>query len=755
MSDDSNIFNVCKALLENQDLIQWNKIVDDVNKVFVIVFLTLLFVFLLVSFARVVWILCQKVCKWQNYSLRNHIFLPLAFTCFFGGTIVYYFGYDYGGTSQNALTLLLRSGLSSLEMFLSKSNLIGIAGNCKNSPGYMFAFAAVHTLAVGLSASFAVACLWKRLKDGARFVLWKIRKSETTYVFWGLNERNFMLARDVYDKRQGNERIVMIDFPEEREENNKSQGFSGLIGLFSFRRRAVRELKGIKYVLYRSSCRPSEVLDGKGMDFFDELGLMSLKMILKKSKNRKHFVFTNNESSNLGDVISMLRVEEFNNQETSIYCAARQTRFTTQLVEQNKGKLIIVDDSRKAVQTLKKREVEQSSPIEYVTIDEEHAAVTSVFTAMVIGFGTTGQDALRFLYEFSALPDEQGNKQKVRIDVIDAKMDSLEGDFRQEVPTINSIKVSGNLKENYGKMDDGVMRQEIFLRKMDVGSDKFYELLSELTDSLNYVVVATGDDDLNLSIASYIIDFMVQNRNTDQDRFKVFVRLYMENNRIKFESAQKVFGKMCDDYKNHGRDKEKLHFFSAPFVFFGSPQSLYTKSNIVENNLEEDAKKFFEEYNRLIGDKTTWDERRETANDAYNYRALCRKESQDEANSMHRYTKELLLGIGGHYGEVAYYDKWSEVLAESTNDNAEQRQWKKRLIQASICEHLRWNAAHLMLGYIPMSSDKCNVWASSADEQCKEHVHLRHWNKLNVDTQGFDYGVVKTTISLKNKYNQK
>ena len=126
-----------------------------------------------------------------------------------------------------------------------------------------------------------------------------------------------------------------------------------------------------------------------------------------KSKIRRHFIFTDNESSNLTAAINLLKYDELTDN-TIIYCAVRKTKFTTQLAEHYKGRLVIVDDSRIAVTALKKREVEHSSPIDYVTIDEDNAAVTSVFTAMVIGFGTTGQDALRFLYEFSALPDENG-----------------------------------------------------------------------------------------------------------------------------------------------------------------------------------------------------------------------------------------------------------------------------------------------------------------------------------------------------------
>lgn len=714
------------------------------------VFVVILLVCFLFCFTKASWHFAQLVFiyRWKSHSQRNSSFLWTVLSCLTAGVLIYYYGYDYAGTYKNGLTLLLRSILSSFEMFLSKSNLIGIAENCKNSHWYMLAFACVHTVAVVLSAIFAVACFGRRIMYWVKSKIWGyVLTNQTTYVFWGLNERSYMLARDLYKNRMSRERIIFVDFPDEKDESNKSQGFSGLIGLLSFKLKVIRQLKDINYILYRSFGRPSELSD-KVNDIFDELDLMPLRRILRNSQNRKYFIFTDNESSNLRAAINLLKYDEFTDN-TIIYCAVRKTRFTTQLLEHYKGKLVIVDDSRIAVTALKKREVEYSTPIDYVTIDKNNAAVTSVFTAMVIGFGTTGQDALRFLYEFSALPDENGNKQKVRIDVIDTKMDTIEGDFRQEVPAIDYIKVNDRPLE-YDKMHNDIIRREVVLRKMDVGSDKFYKLLSDLVDSLNYVVISTGDDDRNLSIASYILEFMVRNRKIDQDRFRVFVRLYNENNRIKYESAKEVFAKMCDDYNNHGLNKNNPQFFKTPFVFFGNPKSLYTKSIIVGNSLEEDAKIFQEEYRKAVNDDTTWEQRREEANDAYSFRALYRKEGQDKANSMHRYTKERLLGIYGNNKEVVCYDEWKDVLKATDSDNIEQKQWKHRLIQASICEHLRWNAAHLMMGYVPMSNEKAKYFDPSADEQRKEHRYLQHWNELNIETQGYDYGVVKTTIILKN-----
>ena len=67
-----------------------------------------------------------RIGKKDSPSLKS-ILPESAFLVFFSGVAIYYLGYAYGGTSDNFVTLGLRSVLSSFEMFLSKSNLIGVA----------------------------------------------------------------------------------------------------------------------------------------------------------------------------------------------------------------------------------------------------------------------------------------------------------------------------------------------------------------------------------------------------------------------------------------------------------------------------------------------------------------------------------------------------------------------------------------------------------------------------------------------------
>ena len=83
--------------------------------------------------------------------------------------------------------------------------------------------------------------------------------------------------------------------------------------------------------------------------------------------------------------------------------------------------------------------------------------------------------------------------------------------------------------------------------------------------------------------------------------------------------------------------------------------------------------------------------------------------------------------------------------------SSDEKQWKTRLLNASICEHLRWYASHLMMGYLPMSAEEEKKAPKSCDERTKHHLCLTDWDELtkkDSDYQLYDYIVVKATINM-------
>lgn len=659
----------------------------------------------------------------RRISRENKAFTHSAVGVFVCGVVIYFIGYDYEGTGENMVTLFLRSVLSSFEMFLSKSNLIGIADNCKKNEVYMFFFAIIHTAALTISTLFAVLCFRKRIQYWWRGFKWRfIGSSAVTNVFWGFNERSFVLAHDIANKSTTKERFIFVDFPLHEESPSKGQSFSGILGLFSYKINALRQMSGLRNcIMMRSSLRPSSV-QNINTDFFDAMNIYRLKQILDKSKEIRFFILTDDEDANLKAALNMLNHNVCGNKEFKIYCSARKTKLN-RLIEETKDKhLKFIDDSRTSITQLKMDHDKGRHPIDYVDIDKERGIVTSEFKALIVGFGTTGQDALRFLYEFSAFTGIDQKKSPVQLHVVDCNMDQLKGGFYQEVPGMSMLE---------GK--------EIFLHNLNFNSMEFNQFLDANINDLNYVIIATGNDEQNIEFASAIMERVFSQRKEKAHHLKVFVRMYSEANRIKFNSAINVYAQFCEN-ENY-----------LPLEFFGDTKTLYTRDVIIDNRYEQQAKEFYKAYCKATSSSESWEERAEEEKDKlggiYGMRSLRRKEGQDKANCQHCYTKQQLLNLENR-NEPLELPEWTETESILDHEGATENHWLVCLYNVAICEHLRWNASHLMMGYVPMTADVKKQIDGTCDERTKQHTYIVDWNQLPCGTQGYDYCVVKTTVQI-------
>lgn len=722
---NSQIFNVLKDipiyLISRND-----KLVDCIQFDFSsLVVFCLIVISCLIVFIITIWNIIKLFSKGSKdkISRRNSVFTTSAVLVFLGGIILYFVGYDYDGTDKNTFTLVLRSVLSSFEMFLSKSNLIGIANNCKDSELYMFCFAIIHALALTISTLFAVLCFGKRILYWYSGFKWRFINSEgITNVFWGLNERSFVLAHDITKSSDKKERFIFVDFPLQEESPSKGQSFSVILGLFSYKINALRKISGLRNcIMMRSSLRPSSVQD-TNVDFFDAMNIYRLKQILDKSTRVRFFLLTTDEDANLKAAINMLNKNVCANAKLTIYCSSRKNMLNRLIEERWENKLKLIDDSRVAVTQLKMEPDKMHHPIDFVDIDKGQGCVTSKFKAMIVGFGSTGQDALRFLYEYSAFADKDGNKSPVEIHIIDNNLSAVKGKFWQEVPGM-----------------DMLVDKEVFFHDISAGSVEFDKFLNANIERMNYIVVAAGSDETNMDIASMIMDKALLYRKKKMSHFKVFVRMYSDNSIVKFDAAVKVYKEFCSGNEY------------APLEYFGNTKELYSYNIIVKNHYEEEAVKFYNSYCKAVGSKTTWDERREKEvmklGKIYGKRSLRRKEGQDKANCQHCYTKMKLLNITERQVSLSL-PNWKKDKSIIDIDKEGITPWLISLYNVSICEHLRWNASHIMLGYVPMTDEVQKLISGTCDEVTKQHSCIVDWNKLDCETQGYDYEVVKTTVLM-------
>ena len=141
-----------------------------------------------------------------------------ALVIWIAGLVLYMYGFNEGGSENNSLVLFLRASLSSMEMFVSHSDLIEVNGSLHHKAAYMVPFAIVHFCAVLVSAVFIIRLLGLRFVSWVKLVSWRIFrpiiKDKPCFVFFGINGNGILLAKSIKRLFKRNCRIIFINMPD-------------------------------------------------------------------------------------------------------------------------------------------------------------------------------------------------------------------------------------------------------------------------------------------------------------------------------------------------------------------------------------------------------------------------------------------------------------------------------------------------------------------------------------------------------------
>ena len=642
----------------------------------------------LLAFVFLISIFIPKV----KITLFRHLKIQ-AFVIWVCGVVLYMVGFNEHGSAASNIALLLRSCLSSMEMFVSHSDLIEVKEELHSNPTYMAVFALTHFCAVAISAIFILRLFGFRLLSwvklvGAYMCSW-LQKDCNYYVMFGVNSNTVALAKSI-SKNKSNEHhyIIFINMPQKGHSHASTRfSFSHFFhsdsnGIDKYLE-DIEEMGALLFISSRSFENP--ILDNKADDVFKVFKVldfswavrMPLQYLLRNSatgkyRNRnkskvEYFFLSDEEKENLQAVTVLQTIQkkdiDYKYSSFYCYCHARKSQNNTSML--NDGKLAfmvhIIDTSNLAVHNLKREK--DYHPINFVEKDTNKGTVRSAFTGMVIGFGETGRDAFRFLYEFSSFTkDNQGNPSAKKIHIIDKDIDELKAEFLTEAPALR----------NKSEID--------WWNAQSTHSAAFWDKLKSIIQDLNYIVISIKDDEEAVGIATSIFEYAYRYRD-NFNRFKIFVRLR---------------NSMREDFlRNH---KE----FFETIIPFGSVMDAFSYDTINKDVLEKAAKRFKYRYDILYEAKFDAIENgneEEYANEAWLKRrkvyleetdAVKQKESeikiwyqeeQDRSNVWHIYTKIALVND----------DVTSEMLQLDSN--------KQLLQNLSDCEHLRWNAKMELLGF--------------------------------------------------------
>lgn len=682
--------------------------------------------------------LCLFRSSWRKWIFRHLKWI--AGCVFVVGILIYMIGFNEHGSKNDFLVLFLRSCISSLEMFVSESELIEVGKPLKGNHLYMIVFSITHFMAVFVSAIFILRLFGLRLMSMCRLWLRSLFcKEYNLYVFWGINEKTMIVAESIRDYYQSNgikekAYLVFVKMNESGHHHSSRFTFSHFFhsaddGIENYVERIEMLNKGkIKtFVTVTEKTLDIKLADNiAGNDVFNELGLKNLRRCIHNSDKTQFFFLSDYEHKNVEAVYALKKlITGYDRDISAIYCHARENRINRSIFDNfgAENKIYLIDSSMLAVQQIKNSS--DSQPVNFVEYDNVTGTVSSVFTSMIIGFGETGRDVFRFLYEFSSFvkktrKDDDGKDDIIEQDkkfyIVDKHLDELKAKFIVNAPAL------------WNK--DSIQ----WLENMSTEDMQFWSKMKGIIDDLNYVVIAIDEDEAAAFIAVQLFEFAHCYRR-NMDNFKIYVRLRDCNNKRMLEQIRK--------YKINDGEKKIIEAF-------GTAEEVFAYRNLLEVSTEEKLKEFRKEYDKIYNEisnslpKETNTENLDAVDKAF--KEYYTKE-QDRSNVCHIFTKLILAG-------VADKDKSQEKLNHliSVTSRNERNDYpnlvsepdKTLFYNLAYCEHLRWNAKMELLGFVYGDKKSMKHKTHNCLMSCNDLI--RSDNPYIVNTLKYDKGIVELSI---------
>lgn len=764
---------------------------------------TIIFAVLIAGLIIAICCLCSK--KLQN-CLLGRIFWGCFIIIFGLGIMVY----DIGMYTQSWVSLITNIPMAivhSVGMFLLSSDVSEIQEKFHHNVLFMGCFSAIHALAAVFSFILIIKFFGFNLEQ--RFKIWKFRwlskKHYELFIFWGFNDATRTLITDINShyksiNQEDKYKIIVVRTGDENESD--ASGLNKLLHYFSANDTEIDTLRELKCMYLATNAvankvNPQLCNNGASVILPDILGKemhlwLLRKLIKKRACGTLHLLLLSENAEENLHTASLLANDELIHSvevrsnitrvtDVKIYCHARYNTVHRVIEDElafSRLSVNVIDSSHISVEELKNKP--EVLPVNFVEVKED-ATVDSEFHALVVGFSEVGQDITRFLYEFGAFVRAGSTSDDVRrspfhLDVVDSKMENLAGTFVANSPgiPISLPYLKGRYKSH----------APISLHSMNCNSAEFYLKIEERIKYLNYIVIATEDDELNISCAVRIFRLATRYRTDNLEKLCILVRIHNDDDghfrriAVHYNCLWKAYLKR--DENNYNTEVMRRADVRLPIYIFGEDIKTYTFRNIIDNRFEKEAASFYKKYEETSGNEIKldndieamiahvpeemkhWERRRikflqlkpnlkKYSTTLQNILRLRRDMGQDFANSQHISTKILLADKALEKLETSI--DWTSLerrdyvnYFEKETDRPVDEPYKKILDTLAQTEHLRWNASHELLGYVR--------------DEVKDDVRLKHkcivaWQNLENDTtRGFDYNVADVSFTIhKDKNN--
>lgn len=303
-----------------------------------------------------------------------------------------------------------------------------------------------------------------------------------------------------------------------------------------------------------------------------------------------------------------------------------------------------------------------------------------LISVMIAGCGSLGLTMLKTALWCGQIP---GYKLKIR--VYDKDATKAENELHKLCPEMAS-------KEYDIKFID-----------TDINCEDFAKKIKESMDA-TYVVVATGDDELNINTAEYLFAEFRKNNG--------------------FEETPPIFARVRANIKSHNLSKESTFLNDRNIHIFGTAECIYSEKTLFNTELE----------NLAFATHLCYFGALNESKDSFYYKEVLSNFHSSEydrrssmAAALHIATKLRICGVMGE-NEYTLSDAKADEFEKLIEDEA-------LLDILARNEHDRWNAFMRSEGYVKASIEEMERYAkktgSHKDDETKLHPCIVSWDELD------------------------
>jgi hypothetical protein len=685
--------------------------------------------FLVAMAVTVVLMLWKRSAKMMQ-AVSNHLLL-ISSGVWILGVVIYIVGYF--NPQLNWIAVVPRAIISSFKMFVVANDLARVAGALQKDALYMAVFSVLHFVAAFITFLFVFKMVGYKLKSSLKILWckWFGSTGKEVHLFWGVNEPSCLMAEDIR-ANYSNDIIVFVDVDQENEEStHKKATLGSIVNGITITNSQMARLESIGALVDHCCNGPDSVGSSDTVDVFGLLRLGKIAGIVAKCSKVYVYFLSDDEARNVSGALNMqhdITLQKMWGSKPSFYVHARRNAHNEVLDHYSqydggeKGiKINVIDSAYLSVATLKQNP--SALPVNCVDYNPSTGLVESPFDAMIVGFGGTGLEAFKFLYEFAAFVGKNRQRSPFKCYAFDAKMGEIAGLVKAKMPAIGPDE----------------------LEMIDASSDseEFWVRVREILCKLNYIVIAINDDSKSLALAVNLFKQALLWRDDSHPRLKIMLRCYNSDNEKRIVEVKEMLNKSV------GNKKIELELF-------GLMGSLYKCDMILSDSIMREAKEYHKMYE---GGGESADEfwekslglceiERLMKDKGYTrYHAVYdinRRIQQNISNALHRRTKLMLMGIYDNSGQAHKRLEELESIVDSRKPggityacaDAEQ---SALLLNLAMVEHERWVASHKIRGY---------TYAPQNDPVRKHHRCICAWDELDECTQSYDCNVVDTSIKM-------